>query len=121
MGEGHHNDAGLKSIWTRLPRGEVSMSRPGEGLRFRVFLDGEIHVEEWLDEQDDIAAAQMRHAEEASKYPDKKFMIEIFDPDAPEEEAYVRFGSSPDDMVMPMMAMVYPGYLFSNPANTWRW
>lgn len=78
-----------------MPRGEVSTSRPGEGLRFRVFLDGEIHVEEWLDEQDDIAAAPMRHFEEVSKHSDKTYMIEIFDPDAPEEEAYVRFRSSP--------------------------
>ena len=73
-----------------------------QGMRFRLLLDGKVHLEEWLDDEREIEAAPVRHAMEAMKYPDKDWLVEVFDPEAPEAEAYVRFGSSPEGMIAPL-------------------
>lgn len=75
-----------------------------EKLRFRLYLDGEIVIEEWIavNDQEAIELAPGRHASEAAKHPEKEWMIEVFDPDAPEDEAYARFGSDKEGMVMPL-------------------
>lgn len=72
-------------------------------LRFRVWVAGQLRLEEWLDERINPAAsaeAAQRHAAlaMASGHP---WLVEIYDPDADEANAYVRFGTDTAGMVEP--------------------
>lgn len=74
-------------------------------LRFRFFLDNELRSEEWQ-AADEIESVAARHALDAQRHPGKPWMVEIFDPSAPEQEAYMRLGSAPDGMVAPLAMRV---------------
>jgi hypothetical protein len=72
-----------------------------DGLRFRVWVDGKLTLEEWIDDPEKADPAAGRHAV-AALASGKPWLVEIFDPDLPEEEAYIRFGSDPAGMVEPI-------------------
>jgi hypothetical protein len=71
-----------------------------DGLRFRVFLNGKMALEEWVEDPELAQAASERHAAMALG-SGKPWLVEIFDPDAPTDTAYIRFGSDPGGMVAP--------------------
>jgi hypothetical protein len=71
------------------------------GLRIRLFLAGTMVLEEWIDDPALALAAGQRHMELAVD-ADQPWLLEIFDPDAPTDTAYIRFGSDPAGMVDPM-------------------
>jgi hypothetical protein len=94
------------------------MSDPGDPrLRFRVFVDSELAAEHWLDTEAEGADAELErfkaaHARltdlaEAGGLP---WMVEVYDPDQPEDEAYVRFGSDPRGMVRPIEVVNLPPF-----------
>ena len=71
-------------------------------LRFRVFIDGELTAEAWLDCSAEDAEAQLdsfkaKHARltEWARECGLPWTVEVYDPDQPPGEGYVRFGWSP--------------------------
>ena len=73
-------------------------------LRFRVWVAGTLVREDWAGapyEMALIAGEHERIAREASE-KGKGFTVEVYDPDKPEEEAYLRFGSDAAGMVTPV-------------------
>lgn len=70
-------------------------------LRVRLYIGGELCFEEWVDASGIDKAAQ-RHAAQQLKHPGKEWNVEVFDPTEPENEAYLRFGSSTEGMVQPV-------------------
>ena len=77
-------------------------------LRFRLWIDGELLDEVWIDSNDADAdeqatAVQKRHEQLAAEadgygYP---WLIEVYDPAEPSETAYVRFGTDREGMTEP--------------------
>ena len=70
------------------------------GLRFRVYVAGRLRLEEWITDPDLAASAAERHATVARSTGDP-WLLEVFDPDAPPGDAYIRFGTDGDGMVAP--------------------
>jgi hypothetical protein len=74
-------------------------------LRFRVWVDGELVREDWLPGITPIVGADLarQHAAVASLAQDsgKTWLVEVYDPDAPADEGYLRFGSDTEGMVCP--------------------
>jgi hypothetical protein len=79
-------------------------------LRFRVRVDGEIVAEDWLPSREWEGRADsgeqlaQRHKAicEAAEDDGKRWQIEVYDPDVPEAEAYLRFGTDQAGMVLPV-------------------
>jgi hypothetical protein len=77
---------------------------PTAGFRFRVWVGGELVLEEWLYEG--VAAHWADHA--ASRHAalaladGRPWLIEVYDPSAGEEHGYLRFGTDRRGMVEPM-------------------
>lgn len=77
-------------------------------LRFRIWIDATLWLEHWLDtsnpdaEQivDDMRAQHEQIANQADERG-SAWLIEVYDPDQPEEHAYVRFGTDRRGMVDP--------------------
>lgn len=72
-------------------------------LRFRVWVGGQLRLEEWLDEKIHPAAAEdaaQRHAATAMA-SGRPWLVEIYNPDADEADAYIRFGTDTAGMVEP--------------------
>ena len=77
-------------------------------LRFRLWIDGELLDEAWIDSNDADAdeqgtAVQRRHEQLAAEaegygYP---WLIEVYDPAQPPDQAYIRFGTDRDGMTEP--------------------
>jgi hypothetical protein len=70
------------------------------GLRFRVYVAGRLRLEEWITDPDLATNAAERHAAVA-RASGEPWLLEIFDPDVPTTEAYVRFGTDRGGMVVP--------------------
>jgi hypothetical protein len=70
-------------------------------LRVRFYLDDQLLSEDWVCDGE-LGKLSERHAQETLKSPGKEWSVEIFDPDAPENEAYLRFGSTPVGMRWPI-------------------
>jgi hypothetical protein len=79
-------------------------------LRFRVHVDGELLAEDWLPaaewegRADAGAALAERHKAicEAAEEQGQRWQIEVYDPDLPEAEAYLRFGTDKAGMILPI-------------------
>jgi len=79
-------------------------------LRFRVRVDGEIVAEDWLPAPEwegrgnagEALAQRHRSLCEAAEAEDKRWQIEVYDPDVPDDEAYLRFGTDQAGMVLPV-------------------
>lgn len=70
-----------------------------DGLRFRVYVDGRLADERWLDLDSDFHAAIAAQNEVIGR--SERWLIEVYNPDAPEDQAYVRFGGDRQGMVEP--------------------
>jgi hypothetical protein len=71
------------------------------GLRIRLFLSGTMVLEEWIEDPALAQAAAERHMAMALGAI-QPYLVEIFDPDAPADTAYIRFGTDAGGMVDPM-------------------
>jgi hypothetical protein len=76
-------------------------------LRFRVYVDGEVADEAWVGGPGDVdgetlALKQRALCDTASDHG-QLWLIEVYDPDVPEDAAYWRFGTDPAGMVLPIM------------------
>lgn len=76
------------------------------GLRFRVFVAGVLEVEDWVDAEhagrETAVGLAFQHAAVALT-SGKPWLVEVFDPDAPPDEAFIRFGSDAAGMVEPIV------------------
>lgn len=77
-------------------------------LRFRIYVDGQLAAETWLDCLDADASelagfAAEIHAEitNAADRAGRKWLTEVYDPDQPEDRAYLRFGTDTRGMTEP--------------------
>ena len=85
------------------------MSGPADPrLRLRLYIDGAVFDEVWIDvshadAQLRMDAAQHRHLALTGQAADRgqRWMVEVYDPARPEAEAYMRFGTDPLGMVEP--------------------
>jgi hypothetical protein len=68
-------------------------------FRFRLYADAQLVDEQWLAEDADWHAVVLTHNQAIGN--SERWMIEIFQPGVPEEEAYTRFGGDRDGMVEP--------------------
>jgi hypothetical protein len=79
--------------------------RPRHGqLRIRLFVAGSLADETWTDDPREaprIAAVHQRQAGAADR-AGKRWLVEVFDPDAPPAEAYLRFGTDSAGMTAPL-------------------
>lgn len=74
-------------------------------IRFRLYIDGKLDAEAWVDTTDDDHAAQnaaiqqdhqqRAHAAEAAG---QVWCAEVYDPAAPTDRAYLRMGTDPNVM-----------------------
>lgn len=77
-------------------------------MRFRVWIAGRLADEAWVDTsrpdaQEHIDTTRDHHwslVEQADR-DGQVWLVEIYDPDKPEEEAYMRMGTDADGMVDP--------------------
>lgn len=85
------------------------MTDPGDPrLRFRIYLDGKLHDERWLDSSnpdylEHVAAAQRDHAAIAQQADDDgvPWCVETYDPAKPPRTAYMRIGTDTAAMIAP--------------------
>ena len=80
---------------------------PDPRLRFRIWTAGHLVAEQWLDVlviaergSDGLGLAHARIAMEASK-AGQPWLVEIYDPEMPEDQAYLRFGTDTAGMTQP--------------------
>jgi hypothetical protein len=76
---------------------------PHDQLRVRLYLGGQLADERWLSlaDPDDTTWVGLAHVEAAAE-ADRTgvlWLVEVFDPDLPEEAAYKRFGTDTAGMV----------------------
>ena len=86
------------------PKGSTFVLASHESrLRLRLWVEGELVDEAWVGPADDmelVSARQERMAKEATD-AGQVFMAEAYDPDLPESQAYLRFGTDPRGRVAP--------------------
>jgi len=72
-------------------------------LRIRLFLDERIVDEVWVYSDAEVMAASADHYGQAREAHDagRTWMVEFYDPSMPEDQAYLRTGTSADAMVHP--------------------
>lgn len=75
------------------------------GLRFRLYVAGELVDEQWVDETEPGALAMAekvaRAQHDETRRRGKAWMVEVFNPDAALERAYLRFGTDTRGMLDP--------------------
>lgn len=77
------------------------MIDPDQPVRFRLFIDGRLVDEDWATERNIVQIA--RHQKLLVDGYDL-WMVEAYDPEAPEEKQYVRWGTDASLMADPVMA-----------------
>lgn len=88
---------------TGTPLGEPGDPR----LRFRIWVDGNLAEECWFDSatasHQDFVDVSRWHVSVTSRAADegKVWLVEIYDPEQPEDQAYTRFGTDTAGMVQP--------------------
>jgi hypothetical protein len=92
------------------------MTDPDPRLRFRIYVEGEIADEEWIDttapgRQDAVDALMARQLDiaHAAQADGELWMVEVFDPEQPEHQAYARFGTDKRGMILPIQTVRLPG------------
>jgi hypothetical protein len=82
---------------------------PNTGLRFRVYVSGELADEDWAATATESGALQLRHKTltDAADRDGTPWLIEVYDPDMPEDEAYLRIGTDRGRMTMPLPVSGY--------------
>jgi hypothetical protein len=83
---------------------------PHDRLRFRVWVGGELIREDWLPGATPLAGTDLatQHAAIASLAGDvgTSWLVEVYDPDAPADEGYLRFGSDTSRMAAPVAVVL---------------
>jgi hypothetical protein len=84
-------------------------------LRFRVYVDGRLRVETWIDCIDADASAAADEAArlhaaitDAAAAAGSVWLTEVYDPDQPEANAYLRFGTDRAGMTAPRPVETIP-------------
>lgn len=75
------------------------MEQPSDTVRIRVFVDGELVEEDWLND-DNSEELGLKHF--ALTEGQDRWLVEVFNPHVPEEGAYVRFGTDDSMMTEPI-------------------
>jgi hypothetical protein len=85
------------------------MTTPDSRLRLRLWIAGALIDEAWIDSLDPEAQAktatvsevhsQLAELADAHGVP---WLTEVYDPEAPEDQAYIRVGTDKDGMVQPL-------------------
>ena len=79
-------------------------------LRFRVWVGGEMVREDWLPGATPLAGSELgtTHAALATlaDAEGQPWLVEVYDPDAPADEGYLRFGSDTGAMVCPVAVVL---------------
>jgi hypothetical protein len=79
-------------------------------MRMRLYIAGKLEAEDWAtsaEEAGRIANGHARACLDAGKRGDR-WMVEVYDPDAPPGVGYVRFGTDSDGMVDPFPFKSFP-------------
>jgi len=77
----------------------------GERLRIRLLVDGQVRDETWIGtDPADVDATARKHQDRAQAASDAglPWLVEIYDPASPPDEAYSRFGTDTARMTMPV-------------------
>jgi hypothetical protein len=82
--------------------------RARPALRFRVFLGGELASERWI-HAGRVAGTIERLEPGGTGQHGRRLLIEIYDPAAPDDRVYVRFGTGPDGRVVPVAVIMAAG------------
>jgi ribosomal protein L37E len=87
----------------------ISPTNPETSLRFRLWIDGILADETWIDgadpdvrAQSDTAAHRMRERADAADAAGGVWLLEVFNPTAPADAAYLRIGSDVAGMAAPV-------------------
>jgi len=82
---------------------------PTARLRFRLFINDKQVDETWLDgarpgdlDLTSVVAAEHVEAAVAADRDGGSWYVEVFDPDAPDKDAIMRFGTSRSAMILPV-------------------
>ena len=82
---------------------------PDPRLRLRLWIDGALIDEAWIDSTDpeapvkvDAVHAVHTHLAELANAHGVPWLTEVYNPEAPEEEAYIRIGTDKAGMVRPI-------------------
>lgn len=79
-----------------------------DGLRLRLWIGGKLADETWITQgpgglaASEATAARHGSACVAADEAGVAWLLEVFDPDAPEDSAYLRFGTDEAGMVCPV-------------------
>lgn len=99
--------------------------RPAPALRVRLLIAGEVVAEDWLDAATPARVIGDRHAAAttAAHAAGRSWLVEVFNPDAPPEAAYLRFGTDRSAMTDPQpldaagfAGLIPPGVPDADPA-----
>jgi hypothetical protein len=87
---------------------EIPTTHPDNRLRLRLWIGGELRDEVWITADDPGALTKATltgsvhiAAVERAEAAGSRWLVEVYDPDAPEGEAYLRFGTDTAGMVAP--------------------
>ena len=87
-----------------IPR-EREPAPPGGGVRVRAYVAGQMRMSRWLTTSSDEDAVATELAGVITYAKDfnlaDQMLIEVFDPDLPGIDAFVRFGTTTDGMMRP--------------------
>lgn len=79
-------------------------------LRFRVWVGGELVREDWLPGATMGAGHELARTHaglaSAADAAGEKWLVEVYDPEAPADEGYLRFGSDTSAMVCPVAVVL---------------
>ncbi len=85
------------------------MTTPDSRIRLRLWIDGALIDEAWIDAADDdspaivaTVSAVHSHLAELADAHGVPWLTEVYDPEAPEDHAYLRVGTDKEGMVQPI-------------------
>jgi hypothetical protein len=79
-------------------------------LRLRLYVAGKLADERWVGDDDHVTEVGEEHQARAvqAERDGLRWLVEVFDPAAPTDEAFLRFGTDADGMVMPHEVTRWP-------------
>jgi hypothetical protein len=87
---------------------------PDNRLRLRLWIDGALIDEAWIDSTDPDAPAKVdavhavhTHLAELANAHGVPWLTEVYNPEAPDEEAYIRVGTDKAGMVQPLAGSLH--------------
>ena len=95
------------------PRPRRPHQAPDRYLRLRLWIDGALIDEAWIDSTDPDAPAKTEslsavhsHLAELADSHGVPWLTEVYDPAAPEDQAYIRVGTDKAGMVQPLAGTI---------------